>query len=66
MSKATQQPRLQRRPLVKKILEGADDNLLVIAGLVIVVSYAEFASPLVVLIAFAASLCCASSIAEFA
>ena len=33
MSKATLQPRLQRRPLVKKILEGADDNLLVIAGL---------------------------------
>ena len=29
MSKAT----LQRRPLVKKVLEGADDNLLVIAGL---------------------------------
>ena len=29
MSKAT----LQRRPLVKKILERADDNLLVIAGL---------------------------------
>lgn len=29
MSKTT----LQRRPLVKKILEGADDNLLVIAGL---------------------------------
>ena len=29
MSKVT----LQRRPLVKKILEGADDNLLVIAGL---------------------------------
>src|SRR3981081_3878484 len=29
MSKAT----LQRRPLVKKILDGADDNLLVIAGL---------------------------------
>ena len=29
MSKAT----LQRRPLVRKILEGADDNLLVIAGL---------------------------------
>ena len=29
MSKAT----LQRRPLVKKILEGADDDLLVIAGL---------------------------------
>jgi thiamine pyrophosphate-dependent acetolactate synthase large subunit-like protein len=26
-------PTLQRRPLVKKILEGADDNLLVIAGL---------------------------------
>ena len=36
------------------------------AGLVIVVSYAGFASPLVVLIAFAASMCCASSIAEFA
>jgi amino acid transporter len=30
------------------------------------VSYAGFASPLVVLVAFAASLCCASSIAEFA
>jgi len=29
MSQAT----LQRRPLVKKILAGADDNLLVIAGL---------------------------------
>ncbi|MBS0219885.1 MAG: aldehyde dehydrogenase [Proteobacteria bacterium] len=26
-------PTLQRRPLVKKILEGADDNLLVLAGL---------------------------------
>ncbi len=38
----------------------------VVAGLIIVVSYAGFASPLVVLIAFAASLCCASSIAEFA
>jgi amino acid transporter len=38
----------------------------VVAGLVIVVSYAGFASPLVVLIAFAASICCASSIAEFA
>jgi amino acid transporter len=38
----------------------------VVAGLVIVVSYAGFASPLVVLIAFVASLCCASSIAEFA
>src|SRR5689334_14843978 len=38
----------------------------VVAGLVIVVSYAGFASPLVVLIAFAAALCCASSIAEFA
>ena len=37
-----------------------------VGGLVIVVSYAGFASPLVVLIAFAASLCCASSIAEFA
>ena len=33
MSKATLQSRLQRRPLVKKILEGADDDLLVIAGL---------------------------------
>jgi amino acid transporter len=38
----------------------------VFAGLVIMVSYAGFASPLVVLIAFAASLCCAVSIAEFA
>ena len=38
----------------------------VVGGLVIVVSYAGFASPLVVLIAFAASLCCASSIAQFA
>ena len=38
----------------------------VVAGLVIVVSYAGFASPLVVLLAFAASLCCATSIAEFA
>lgn len=33
MSKATLQPTLQRRPLVEKILEGADDNLLVLAGL---------------------------------
>jgi thiamine pyrophosphate-dependent acetolactate synthase large subunit-like protein len=33
MSKPTLQPALQRRPLVKKILDGADDNLLVIAGL---------------------------------
>jgi amino acid transporter len=38
----------------------------VVAGLVIVVTYAGYASPLVVVIAFAASLCCASSIAEFA
>jgi amino acid transporter len=38
----------------------------VIAGLVIVVSYAGFASPLIVLITFVASLCCAISIAEFA
>jgi amino acid transporter len=38
----------------------------IVGGLVIVVSYAGFASPLVVLIAFVASLCCASSIAEFA
>ena len=37
-----------------------------VGGLVIVVSYAGFASPLVVLVAFVASLCCASSIAEFA
>ena len=38
----------------------------VVGGLVIVVSYAGFASPLVVLVAFGASLCCASSIVEFA
>ena len=38
----------------------------VIAGLVIVVSYAGFASPLVIIITFVASLCCAISIAEFA
>jgi amino acid transporter len=38
----------------------------VISALVIVVSYAGFASPLVVLLAFAASVCCANSIAEFA
>jgi amino acid transporter len=38
----------------------------VVAGLVIVVAYAGYASPLVVLIAFVAALCCASSIAEFA
>jgi amino acid transporter len=38
----------------------------VVGGLFILVSYAGFASPLVVVIAFAASLCCASSIAEFA
>ena len=38
----------------------------VIGALVIVVSYAGSASPLVVLIAFTASLCCASSMAEFA
>jgi amino acid transporter len=38
----------------------------VVGGLVLVVTYAGFASPLVVLIAFAASLCCASSVAEFA
>ena len=37
----------------------------VVGGLVIAVSYAGFASPLVVLIAFVASVCCASSIAEF-
>ncbi len=38
----------------------------VVGGLVIVVSYAGFASPLVVLVAFAASLYCASSIGQFA
>jgi amino acid transporter len=38
----------------------------VITALVIMVSYAGFASPLVVLITFAGSLCCALSIAEFA
>ena len=38
----------------------------VITALVIVVPYAGFASPLVVLITFVASLCCALSIAEFA
>ena len=38
----------------------------VVGGLVVVVSYAGFASPLVVVLAFAASLCCARSIAEFA
>jgi len=38
----------------------------VVGGLVIVVGYAGFAAPLVVLIALAASLCCAVSIAEFA
>ena len=37
-----------------------------VGGLVILVSFAGFASPLVVVIAFVASLCCASSIAEFA
>ena len=38
----------------------------VVGGLVLVLAYAGFASPLVVLIAFGASLCCASSVAEFA
>ena len=38
----------------------------VVGGLVIVVSYAGFASPLVVVFAFVAALCCASTIAEFA
>jgi thiamine pyrophosphate-dependent acetolactate synthase large subunit-like protein len=33
MSTQAQRATLQRRPLVRKILEGADDNLLVIAGL---------------------------------
>ena len=35
---------LQRRPLVKKILESADDNLLVIAGLGFVVEL-DFLNP---------------------
>src|SRR6516164_2530069 len=38
----------------------------VVGGLVILVSYAGFAAPLVVVIALVASLCCAVSIAEFA
>ena len=38
----------------------------VVGGLLILVSFAGFASPLVVVVAFVASLCCASSIAEFA
>jgi amino acid transporter len=38
----------------------------VAGGLVIMVGYAGFAAPLVILIALAASLCCAVSIAEFA
>ena len=38
----------------------------VVGGLVIVVGYAGFAAPLVVLIAMVASVCCAVSIAEFA
>ena len=38
----------------------------VVGGLLILVSYAGFTSPLVVVVAFVASLCCASSIAEFA
>jgi amino acid transporter len=38
----------------------------VVGGLIIVVAYAGFAAPLVVLIALVASLCCAVSVAEFA
>jgi amino acid transporter len=38
----------------------------VVGGLVVMVSYAGFASPLVIVIAFVASLCSAISIAEFA
>jgi amino acid transporter len=38
----------------------------VVALLVVVLAYAGFASPLVVLITFVASMCCALSIAEFA
>jgi amino acid transporter len=38
----------------------------VVAGLLIVLLYAGFAAPLVVVFAFVASLCCAVSIAEFA
>jgi amino acid transporter len=37
-----------------------------VTALVLVVSFAGFASPLAVLITFAASLCCAISITEFA
>ncbi|MGH8432615.1 MAG: thiamine pyrophosphate-dependent enzyme, partial [Solimonas sp.] len=33
MNDAVNRATLQRRPLVKKLLEGADDNLLVISGL---------------------------------
>ena len=38
----------------------------VVTVLIIMMSYAGFASPLIVLITFAGSLCCALSIAEFA
>ena len=38
----------------------------VAGGLLILVSFAGFAAPLVVVVAFVASLCCANSIAEFA
>jgi amino acid transporter len=38
----------------------------VVALLVVVLAYAGFASPLVVLITFVASMCCTLSIAEFA
>jgi amino acid transporter len=38
----------------------------VITALILVVAYAGFASPLVIVITFVASLCCALSIAEFA
>lgn len=38
----------------------------VVTALVLVLAFAGFASPLVVVITFAASLCCALSIAEFA
>ncbi len=37
----------------------------VVGGLVVMETYAGFASPLVIVIAFIASLCCAISIAEF-
>ena len=68
------------RPEVRELAHGAVGSARVTAfgvsnvapagavagGLVIAVSYAGFATPLVVLIALVASMCCAVSIAEFA